>query len=636
MKITEYLIVGILCMCIFSIAGAAMEQWPMVMGNQYLTGNNDEITPEFNSLNWSYAAEGAVYYPVACNGLVYFVSIDHSLYAVDEVTGIVRWKNNCGSAMIDSPVVYKNNIIVNAARWLFCFNALTGETNWAFANNIENTYGTPIVINNRIYYGSRNHFYCRDIQNGCIIWQNDEVRTYGGSPIYWDEYIYTPWKDFHSSSLKLACLNANTGKLVWQKSLENDINIYTPVVYNLHVYCTSLNNLYCCDAETGKMLWHKQFQSLVASPTVFNNGKLYISLTDKRLAVIDPGTGAIIDYIPNHTESGAAFAIVGETVFVPDRNGQLHSIDIRSKKLNWTFSSPHYHEGGGVPSIAHGRVYFPVKNRLYSLSPGIVPPGLIASAGHGNTRSGPAERIPDNTAAAAENVVLADAIHNEAVQPDTALELNANSPQRATDPLPVYKGTLTDTITKKPINGYITAFRLEPDGRATEVRTLVKDGTFTFQFPGQDPFEVLAEADGYLFKSDKVNPENPPESLDFNLQPFTEGAMITLNNIEFDFGKSSLRPSSYNELNRIVRFMNENSTIQLEVRGHTDNVGDHSVNQKLSEERAQRVVTYLIKNGINSRRLQWKGFGEDMPITDNTTPNARQKNRRTEFKIIKK
>ena len=73
----------------------------------------------------------------------------------------------------------------------------------------------------------------------------------------------------------------------------------------------------------------------------------------------------------------------------------------------------------------------------------------------------------------------------------------------------------------------------------------------------------------------------------------------------------------------------------IEIGGHTDDVGDEDKNQALSEKRANTVLQYLIKKGIDSKRLTAKGYGETKPVAYNTTAEGRQKNRRTEVSIIK-
>ncbi|MFN7014845.1 MAG: OmpA family protein, partial [Bacteroidia bacterium] len=80
----------------------------------------------------------------------------------------------------------------------------------------------------------------------------------------------------------------------------------------------------------------------------------------------------------------------------------------------------------------------------------------------------------------------------------------------------------------------------------------------------------------------------------------------------------------------------ENSTIKIEISGHTDNVSSDEFNLRLSENRAKAVVEFLVQNGIAKERLTYKGYGKSQPIATNDTEEGRQENRRVEFKIISK
>lgn len=106
-----------------------------------------------------------------------------------------------------------------------------------------------------------------------------------------------------------------------------------------------------------------------------------------------------------------------------------------------------------------------------------------------------------------------------------------------------------------------------------------------------------------------------------------------LTGIQFETGKSTIKPVSFPILNQVVDVMNENPTYDLEIHGHTDNVGDAAKNMKLSEERAAAVKSYLEKKGILADRMKSFGHGDTMPVADNKTPAGRAQNRRVEFKV---
>lgn len=101
--------------------------------------------------------------------------------------------------------------------------------------------------------------------------------------------------------------------------------------------------------------------------------------------------------------------------------------------------------------------------------------------------------------------------------------------------------------------------------------------------------------------------------------------------IEFESGSSKLTKASYKTLDDIIVLMKKIDSANLEVQGHTDNVGKADANQKLSQERAQSVVDYFTQNGISADRVRAVGFGQDRPIADNKTKQGRAKNRRVEL-----
>jgi outer membrane protein OmpA-like peptidoglycan-associated protein len=110
---------------------------------------------------------------------------------------------------------------------------------------------------------------------------------------------------------------------------------------------------------------------------------------------------------------------------------------------------------------------------------------------------------------------------------------------------------------------------------------------------------------------------------------------LILKNILFDFNKSTLQNSSFSELDKVVKILIENPNYFIEIRGHTDNIGNKSYNIKLSEERARSVGAYLISKGVDTYRISYKGFGSSIPIAGNTDEAGRSLNRRVEFILNK-
>jgi len=113
------------------------------------------------------------------------------------------------------------------------------------------------------------------------------------------------------------------------------------------------------------------------------------------------------------------------------------------------------------------------------------------------------------------------------------------------------------------------------------------------------------------------------------------GAAIVLDGVNFASGSTKLTPNSKTILLKVVRTMNENAKIEVEIRGYTDNTGNYDGNVRISQGRANSVRDYLVQNGIEGSRIQTKGFGPVDPIAPNDTREGRAKNRRIEFYRVK-
>ncbi len=123
---------------------------------------------------------------------------------------------------------------------------------------------------------------------------------------------------------------------------------------------------------------------------------------------------------------------------------------------------------------------------------------------------------------------------------------------------------------------------------------------------------------------------------DLYLDPVEVGITVRLDNIFFDFDKTTLKPESYAELNKVLNFLESNPNVEIEIAGHTDNKGSDDYNVQLSHGRAQAVVEYLISQGITYERIVAQGYGEKVPVASNDTDKGRAINRRVEFTVLSK
>ena len=180
------------------------------------------------------------------------------------------------------------------------------------------------------------------------------------------------------------------------------------------------------------------------------------------------------------------------------------------------------------------------------------------------------------------------------------------------------------------------------------------DGKFFFRVYENENYTLVGETDGYLVKRQKFTTYGksiPLESLEELVTNITldtivvldrleKNKIFVLNNIYFDLDKSDIRPDAAAELDKLVDLLTDNPEIKIEMSSHTDSIASNSYNIQLSQRRAESTVRYLISKGIAPDRLVAKGYGEEKPIARNTNPDGtdnpegRQRNRRTEFKIL--
>lgn len=203
--------------------------------------------------------------------------------------------------------------------------------------------------------------------------------------------------------------------------------------------------------------------------------------------------------------------------------------------------------------------------------------------------------------------------------------------------LTVFKGKTIDALTKKAVEAVIEITDNKTGKIVETFTTNSATGKFLLSLNSGNNYGIAVKADGYLFHSENFDiPEGSAYQLvnkTIELKNIKIGSKIALRNIFFDTGKSTLRPESYAELDRLVKLLKDVPSLKIELSGHTDNTGSASGNVTLSQDRAQAVVDYLISKGINKSRLTAKGYGSSRPIATNDTADGRQQNRRTEFEI---
>lgn len=228
-------------------------------------------------------------------------------------------------------------------------------------------------------------------------------------------------------------------------------------------------------------------------------------------------------------------------------------------------------------------------------------------------------------------IVIPQSIENETAftEPSETLE------EEKAESLIQIKGVVLNKKDNQPIKALLV---FEDKITGLEVKELHTDseGIYTVSLPANE-YIVHISASGYLNDEQEFSVEEvagPLLNNNYYLSSLDVGSTIQLNNVLFKRGTANMLAGSEQDLDRVAKMLNENPGMEIEISGHTDNRGDFKLNIKLSQERVETVVDYLVNKGIDRNRLQGKGYGGSKPIASNKSEQTRKLNRRVEFTVL--
>jgi outer membrane protein OmpA-like peptidoglycan-associated protein len=200
------------------------------------------------------------------------------------------------------------------------------------------------------------------------------------------------------------------------------------------------------------------------------------------------------------------------------------------------------------------------------------------------------------------------------------------------------EGSVVDMTTKEPKNNELVIFRSHKNNNEYQAIS-DESGKFSTRLPAGDQYDIFIMGFKDTISQNVMEiPALGPNAYYKNpfivSLEFDPPKTFVLENVEFDFGKATLRSLSYQTLDDLVDYLKRKPTERIEIGGFTDNVGSDAKNLALSMDRAKSIVSYLMAKGISNERLEAEGYGAEEPIEENDTEEGRQKNRRTEVKIL--
>ena len=206
------------------------------------------------------------------------------------------------------------------------------------------------------------------------------------------------------------------------------------------------------------------------------------------------------------------------------------------------------------------------------------------------------------------------------------------------------QGKIISSDTKQPVVAKIF-YESQPYGSYVGV---INSSSYSFPMYDNEHFSITVEADGYAPAKFLLDPATASDDRvlvkDIELSApavasgpklHEAGHVMRLANLIFEQGRAKVAEESYQELDLVVKMMNDEKGMVIQLEGHTDYLGDAKQNMRLSEERVKAVRDYLVDNGIGKSRIKTKAFGGTQPLSRDNTPEAHRLNRRVELRILK-
>lgn len=208
------------------------------------------------------------------------------------------------------------------------------------------------------------------------------------------------------------------------------------------------------------------------------------------------------------------------------------------------------------------------------------------------------------------------------------------------DPRFTLLGNTINLSSGKPVGGTTVTTQNTTQASTSFSTSAEGTGLFRTQLEAASDFVIFGKKANYMSNIEHISTLGLNRSttlfvkLQLGVEEVVAGRNIVLNKLYFETGKAEVNTNTSGDLERLVQFLKDNPHVRLEIQGHTDSKGSAALNRRLSQQRADNVVAYLVKQGINKSNLVAKGFGPDLPIASNTTEEGMAKNRRVEMRML--
>ena len=216
---------------------------------------------------------------------------------------------------------------------------------------------------------------------------------------------------------------------------------------------------------------------------------------------------------------------------------------------------------------------------------------------------------------------------------------------QVTDTIIYAQGSIISASTKEPVVSKIS-YKSLPYGSKTG---FLSGSSFNFPLFDNEKYELTIVAPGYAQSKYMIDPAEanserkviknielglPVSAVKVAEETHTVGKLMRLDNLIFNVGTAKIEPSSYEELNQVVKMLKDNPKMIIQLEGHTDVKGSPALNMKLSQDRVDAVKNYLVSKGAAKSGIKTKAFGGTQPLSRENTEEAHKLNRRVELRVL--
>lgn len=556
------------------------QDWPMFLGNQQLTADNDGIPPADFLVRWNWTSRSPIYRAIPAPDGVLVTTADRQVTLVSS-SGKTIWTRTMPAPVIRPPVIWRGHCWVLAGRSILCLDLSDGRTTWSRNDSAATQLVTPALADGILFHGTRTGVQARIATNGRPVWTNPTISAWGAALVVIENNLLVQHRNYRNRSSFLACLETGRGTTRWTQAIPHEANIFAPLVVGERVFQAAHNTLAVFSLSDGKSITNIRFSAPLASHPSATGSLLVLPLTDGTIVTICSTSFAVQNTFSHHRSQGNILAVSSQSLYCMTDTGNIAELSVTNGQIRRTLRLPST-TTHAQPFLRSGLLYVPSQRNLFCIG------------------------------------------SSDEYEPDP--ETESQSIQRSI--------VLLDAQTITPIPGKSSIAWNQGHAGIRESGILADANGVAF-LPEHLPSKELAitiQRPGYLY----TNLTWPPDKtrLVVYLTKIETQSRIVLNDILFETGSALLVPSALPPIHRLARFMQTNPAITIIIEGHTDSIGDPGSNLALSQARAGSIKEYLNRQGIGSWRIRTIGYGSERPVAPNSSESGRQRNRRTEIRIL--